>query len=101
MENDSFVFSLIFFLYVIYTPKLPFTTTMALKGFKSPAIKAAILAVVYLIVASPITYDIVDNFPLIKGNVVGENNRPTMTGQIVHAVVFFILATLVLKYVKT
>lgn len=74
---------------------------MALKGFKPHAVKASILAVVYLIVASPITYELVDNFPLIKGNVVGEDNKPTMTGQIVHAVVFFILALLVLRYVKT
>lgn len=74
---------------------------MSLKGLKPHAIKAAILAVVYLIVASPITYDIVDSFPVIRGNVVGEDNKPTMTGQIVHAVVFFVLATLVLKYVKT
>lgn len=60
---------------------------------------AGLLALVFLIVASPFVYGIVNNLPVVEDKVL-DDREPTMFGLILHTIVFFLFALLVLKYVN-
>lgn len=77
----------------ILYPHLVFTMNT-----KIAASYAGILALVFLVVASPFVYGVVNNLPVVQGKVV-EDGEPTMFGLVLHTIVFFLLALTVLKYV--
>ena len=53
-------------------------------------LKVVVLGLLFIVVANPMTYDLVDSVVAVK-----DANGPTQYGVILHSVVFMILAVLV------